>query len=83
MTNLNEGNSSKEDHMNAQELYLYVSEILGTQVRALSIELSDDGIVINGNCDSYHSKQLVQEIIGKSTSRRIVSNLIVVRDSLK
>lgn len=83
MTNLNEGNSSKEDHTYAQELCLYVSEILGTKVRALSIEPSDDGIVINGHCDSYHSKQLAQEIIGKSTSRQIVSNLIVVRDSLK
>lgn len=81
MTNMNDGNSSKEDHLFAQELYLHVSEILGNQVRELSIHVNKEGIVINGACDSYHAKQLAQEIVGKSTSRRIIENRIVVRDN--
>lgn len=64
----------------AHELYLSVTERLGSQVRSLSIRVSDAGIILSGHCDTYYVKQLVQEIVGKYTSRPILSNLIVVRD---
>jgi hypothetical protein len=77
---MSEGHRPQDNYLYAQELHLYVTEMLGNQVQSLSIQVSDEGVVLNGTCDSYHSKQLAQEIVSKSTSRRILSNFIVVRD---
>lgn len=62
----------------AQELYLSVIERLGTQARSLSIEVTAEGVILRGQCNSYHVKQLAQEIVGKNTSRPVLQNLIVV-----
>lgn len=60
------------------ELQQLVRGLLRNHLRSFSVELSDDGIVLSGYCDSFHAKQMAQEIVAKSTSRRIVSNDLVV-----
>ena len=77
---MNKNGKSGDNDLYALELNQYISEALGSQVQSLSIEVSEQGITIHGICSSFHSKQLAQEIISKSTSRRIVSNSIVVRE---
>ncbi len=76
----NESNQSSNEAY-AIELQMAVTEQLGSQVRSLCIQVSDAGIILNGNCETYHIKQMVQEIVGKYTSRQIVSNRIVVSDT--
>ena len=69
-----------EGDLNAQELTTYVSEVLGSQVKSLSIEVSQQGITVHGSCGSFYVKQLAQEIVKrKSPGRQIVANNIVVR----
>lgn len=72
--------SQSDNELYALELQLWVTERLSNRVRSLWIEVLDEGVILNGNCDSYHVKQLAQEIVSKCTSRRILSNLILVRD---
>jgi hypothetical protein len=72
-----------EDDSYAHDLLQHVSEHLGNQVQSLSIDISEEGITIDGICDSFHSKQLAQEIVSKSSSLRIVTNRIVVREPPK
>lgn len=64
----------------AQELYACVKEKLADHVQSLVVEVTEEGIHIYGFCHSYHSKQMVQETVSMNTSRRIVSNFIVVRE---
>jgi hypothetical protein len=77
---------SSEDHKRnaneayASELHFSVTELLGNRIQTLSIVVNEEGVILDGVCDSFHTKQLVQEIVTKSTSRRVVSNLIAVRD---
>ena len=80
---MNNNDKSDGDDLYSLELNQYVSEVLGSQVQSLLIEVYEQGITIHGTCSSFHSKQLAQEVVGKSTSRRIVSNNIVVRDTSK
>lgn len=62
------------------ELQQLVLGLLGVHLRTFRISISDEGIVIRGCCDSFHTKQMVQEIVGKSTSRRIVANELIVSE---
>jgi hypothetical protein len=66
----------------AIELHFSVLELLGSRVQKLSIVVEDEGIILHGVCDSFHTKQMAQEIVTKNTSRRVVSNLMIVRDLL-
>jgi len=61
------------------ELQTHVLEVLGSNLRSLAIEISDSGIVLRGLCVSFHTKQMVQEIVAKSTSLLIVANDLVVQ----
>lgn len=63
----------------AKELHDCITESLKQQLQLLRVEVSDAGVVLHGTCDSFHIKQLAQEIITKNTSRRILANRIVVR----
>ena len=81
MAAMGEGSNPNDNDLYGQELYQYVTENLPNKVQSLAIEVSDEGVILRGSCDSYYSKQVAQEIVSKSTSRRIVSNLIEVRDS--
>ncbi len=65
----------------AHELTMAVKEQLGGQIRSLAIEVTDAGIILKGSCDTYYSKQLAQEVVGRHTSRLILSNLIVVYEA--
>jgi hypothetical protein len=78
---MQENDNSSGADVYARELFLHVSEHLVSHVQALTIDVSEEGITLNGVCDSFHSKQLAQEIVSKSTSLRIVANNIFVRDS--
>ncbi len=80
MTSAGESSNPSENDLYALDLQMDAAEILGNQVRSFAIAVSDDGIVIRGSCDSHHIKQVAQEVVRRCTSRRIVSNLIVVRE---
>ncbi len=71
-----------ENEAYAVELHFSVVELLGNRIHTLSIVVDEEGVTLHGSCDSFHTKQMAQEIVTKSTSRRVVSNLIVVRDIL-
>ena len=60
------------------ELRQLVLGLLGVHLRSFAISISDEGIVLRGCCESFHAKQMVQEIVAKSTSRRIVANELIV-----
>lgn len=62
------------------ELKSLVMGLLKGHLRSLTINVSERGIVLGGNCDSFHAKQLVQEIVTKSSSLRILSNDLVVNE---
>ena len=62
------------------ELRSLVMGLLKGHLRSLSIDASELGIVLRGDCDSFHTKQLVQEIVTKSSSLRIISNGLVVNE---
>ena len=66
----------------ANELQFSVLELLGNRVQKLSILIEEEGIILNGVCDSFHTKQMAQEIVTKNTSRRVVANLMIVREHL-
>jgi hypothetical protein len=66
----------------AIELQFSVLELLGNRVQKLSILIEEEGIILNGDCDSFHTKQMAQEIVTKNTSRRVVANLMIVRELL-
>jgi hypothetical protein len=62
------------------ELKCLVMGLLKGHLRSLTIDVLERGIVLRGNCDSFHAKQLVQEIVTKSSSLRILSNDLVVNE---
>ncbi|MFY8199160.1 MAG: hypothetical protein ACOVLE_00710 [Pirellula staleyi] len=62
------------------ELKSLVMGLLKGHLKSLTIDVSERGIVLRGNCDSFHAKQLVQEIVTKSSSLRILSNDLVVNE---
>jgi hypothetical protein len=64
----------------SSELKSLVMGLLNGHMRSLSIDVSERGIVLRGVCDSFHAKQLVQEIVTKSSSLRILSNELVVNE---
>jgi hypothetical protein len=66
----------------AIELRFSVLELLGNRVQKLSIAVEKEEIILHGVCDSFHTKQMAQEIVTKNTSRRVVSNLMIVRDPI-
>jgi nucleotide-binding universal stress UspA family protein len=47
-------------------------------VRSIKIDISEAGIVLNGLCDSFQTKQMAQEIIRHNTRLPIVTNNLVV-----
>ena len=63
------------------ELKSLVLGLLNGHLKSLTIDVSELGIVLRGNCDSFHAKQLVQEIVTKSSSLRILSNDLVVGEN--
>lgn len=62
------------------ELKNLIMGLLNGHLRSLTIDVTEQGIVLRGNCDSFHAKQLVQEIVTKSSSLRILSNDLVVSE---
>jgi len=64
----------------SSELKSLVMGLLNGHMRSLSIDVSERGIVLRGVCDSFHAKQLAQEIVTKSSSLRILSNDLVVNE---
>lgn len=62
------------------ELKSLVMGLLKGHLKSLTVDVLERGIVLGGNCDSFHAKQLVQEIVTKSSSLRILSNDLVVNE---
>ncbi len=79
MSSSHAGASGPNNDAYAQELHLCITQAFGGRVTSLSVEVTDEEVVLSGGCDSFHTKQLVQELARTSTSRRVISNLIVVR----
>jgi hypothetical protein len=74
----NECNERDNPECISTELKSLVMGLLKGHLRSLTIDVSERGIVLGGNCDSFHAKQLAQEIVTKSSSLRILSNDLVV-----
>lgn len=76
--------TSNQDHEKkisegySAELTCLVLGELGSHMRSFSIEAIEEGLILRGNCDSYHTKQMVQEIVGRNTSLRIYLNDLIV-----
>ncbi len=70
-----------EHRQYAQELYFFISELLGTAIHSLKVEVTADEIVLLGTCDTFHTKQRAQEIVRRITTGRSISNRIVVSES--
>ena len=54
--------------------------LLNGHLKLLFIDVSARGIALRGNCDSFHSKHMAQEIVTKSSRLRILSNDLVVNE---
>lgn len=55
-----------------------IRDRLGYSVGDLQVQLSDDGIVLKGNTQSWYTKQLAQELVMEHSSLPIVLNAIRV-----
>lgn len=64
----------------AIELKKLVLDALKGRLRSLTIDVSEQGIVLRGECQSFHAKQMVQEIVKRNSPMRILSNDLVVDD---
>ena len=63
------------------ELRKLVLELLKNRMRSFVVGVSEQGIVLSGECSSFHAKQLAQEIVSQHCRLRIIANNIVVRYS--
>jgi hypothetical protein len=77
---LSPSNQSIDPDSISAELKRLIEGLLGSHLRSFSIDVSELGLALRGNCDSFHAKQLVQEIVSKSSSLRILSNDLVVNE---
>ena len=79
---MNHNQSTERDNREciSAELKSLIMGLLKGHLRSLTIDVEERGIVLRGNCDSFHAKQLVQEIVAKSSSLRILSNDLVVNE---
>jgi hypothetical protein len=66
------------DSHNAAELQSLVLGLLDDRLKSFKIDVSQAGIVLDGFCDSFHVKQMAQEIIRQHTSLPIVTNRLEV-----
>ncbi len=64
-----------------RELQGLVRELLKNRLWAFSIGMSETGIVLNGACNSFHTKQMAQEIVSQHTHLPIAANNLVVHYS--
>lgn len=64
-----------------EHIQAIVREFLKRRVHLFSITTSSRGIELHGFCDSFHTKQMAQEIVAQHTSLRIAANLLVVQYS--
>ena len=67
--------ANSEDPLELQDR---VRELLKNRLRSFSINVTGNGIVLNGACTSYHAKQLVQEVVAQHTHLPIVANNLTV-----
>jgi hypothetical protein len=51
---------------------------LGGQVRGLSLEFREAGVVVHGEARTYYAKQLAQHAVMKKTGLPILANEILV-----
>lgn len=65
----------------SQQIRDLVHEFLKRRVRSLSVSITEFGIVLNGYCDSYHTKQMAQEIVSQHTTLRVHANNLTVQYS--
>ena len=77
---LSPSNQSIDPDSISSELKRLIEGLLGSHLRSFSIDVSEHGLALRGNCDSFHAKQLVQEIVSKRSSLRILSNDLVVNE---
>ncbi len=63
---------------NLEHIQAIVQEFLKRRVHLFSITTSSRGVELHGYCDSFHTKQMAQEIVSQNTRLRIVGNHLVV-----
>lgn len=64
--------------VNSLQLESVVLCFFKNRVRVFSVELTDSGIILRGHCDSFHTKQMIQEIVAKQSNLRVYSNELIV-----
>ncbi|MDX1925382.1 MAG: hypothetical protein SFV81_02615, partial [Pirellulaceae bacterium] len=76
MTDDQDGHALQEGDPN--ELRKHIQGLFGNQLKSLAIETTEHGLILHGACDSFYTKQLVQEVVRKHSRQRIVLNALVV-----
>ena len=66
------------DSNTALELQSLVLGLLENRLKLFKIDISQTGIELSGFCDSFHVKQMAQEIIRQHVSLPIVNNGLIV-----
>ncbi len=76
--NSNSRNEESASYSHYAELAQRVQESLAWHLKSLSITNTGLGLVLQGECDSYHAKQMAEELVIRYTSERILENNLVV-----
>lgn len=63
---------------NPDLLRRFVFEALKNRIRTFSICITDSGVVLDGSCDSFYAKQMVQEIVAHHSNLTILENNLMV-----
>jgi hypothetical protein len=74
-------NDRDENQPNSTQLETLVLGFFKNRVRIFSVMLTDSGIILRGHCDSFHTKQMIQEIVSKHSNLRILSNELIVDET--
>lgn len=65
------------------EIGRQVLSLLNGHLTAITIDVSDQGIVMRGTCDSFHAKQLAEETVVQISNLRVLSNELIINETDK
>ncbi len=74
-------NNKRLNSKHPHELQGLVLELLKNRLWSFSIGITETGIVLHGACNSFHAKQMAQEIVSQHTDLPIAANNLVVHYS--
>ena len=69
-------NNQANQEINSAELQNHIMSLFGSHLKSLSVGISAEGIILRGTCDSFYTKQSVQEVVRKYSSLRIFQKVV-------